>query len=173
MEATNSQLVVGKIGAVYGIKGWLKIHSFTDEPEAIFDYSPWSLTTGETVNVTDWRRHNNGLIAKLAGLEDRNMAQRLVGQEIVVASSALPELPDGEYYWKDLIGMRVVTLQGYDLGVVADILETGSNDVLIVNANAKDGFGKKERLIPFIEEQVITKVDLSTKQIDVDWDPGF
>lgn len=176
MTTLKDPLVLGKIGAVYGIKGWLKIHTFTDEAEAIFDYSPWSLNLGEKtqlVTVTDWRKHNNGVIAKLDGFNDRDSAQRIVGMEIVVEKDSLPALPDGEFYWKDLIGMKVITDKGYDLGVVTDILETGSNDVLIVKANVKDAFGQKERLIPFIENQVITKVSLENKQIDVDWDPGF
>lgn len=176
MTEVNSTLVLGKIGAVYGIKGWLKIHSFTDDPEAIFDYAPWSLKLGDklqSATVTEWRRHNNGLIAKIEGLNDRDQAQRLVGLEVIINSDALPSLPDGEFYWKDLIGMKAITTQGYDLGEVIDILETGANDVLIVKANTKDGFGKKERLIPFIESQVIKHVNLENKQIDVDWDPGF
>jgi 16S rRNA processing protein RimM len=176
MESLKETLVLGKIGAVYGIKGWLKIHTFTDEADAIFDYAPWSLKLGEktqSATVVDWRRHNNGLIAKLDGINDRDDAQRYVGMEIIVTKDSLPELPDGEFYWKDLIGMTVVTTKGYDLGKVSDMMETGSNDVLVVKANVKDAFGKKERLIPFIESQVVTNVSLENKQIDVDWDPGF
>lgn len=176
MKVEDKSLVLGKIGAVYGIKGWVKVHSFTDNPEAIFDYSPWSLKLGgrvQSAEVTEWRRHNNGLIAKFQGVNDRDLAQQFVSMEVVVDSDSLPELPEGEFYWKDLIGMRVKTTKGYDLGQVADILETGSNDVLVVSANKKDAFGKKERLIPYVESQVITNVDLSEKEIEVDWDPGF
>lgn len=169
-------LTLGKVGAVYGIKGWVKIHSFTDIPEAIFDYSPWSLNLGgktQLVNITDWRKHNNGLIAKIAGINDRDQAQALVNHEIQVDADKLPELPSGDYYWKDLIGMQVITNSGYDLGVVTDLMETGANDVLIVKANVKDGFGKKERLIPYLVDQVILNVSQENKQIEVDWDPGF
>lgn len=169
-------LTLGKVGAVYGIKGWLKIHSFTDIPEAIFDYSPWSLNLGgkkQSATITDWRKHNNGLIAKVAGIEDRDQAQSMVGYEIEVSSEVLPELPDGDFYWKDLMGMNVVTSNGYDLGVVSDMMETGANDVLVVKANLNDGFGKKERLIPYLMDQVIISVSRENKQISVDWDPGF
>lgn len=172
----EEKILLGKVGAVYGIKGWVKIHSFTDNPEAIFDYSPWSLKLGEqvqSVQVVDWRKHNNSLIAKFTGVEDRDIAQRFVGFEILVDADVLPELPEGEFYWRDLIGMAVVTNQGYDLGEVSDIMETGANDVLVVKANRNDGFGKKERLIPYVEEQVIISVCNKTKQICVDWDPGF
>jgi 16S rRNA processing protein RimM len=169
-------ITLGKVGAVYGIKGWLKIHSFTDIPEAIFDYTPWSLNLGgktQSVEVTEWRKHNNGLIAKVAGVEDRDQAQNLVSYEITVKPEELPELPEGDFYWKDLMGMQVITDKGYDLGVVSDIMETGANDVMVVKANRNDGFGKKERLIPYLLEQVVLSVNPKNKQIEVDWDPGF
>ncbi|OUS23303.1 ribosome maturation factor RimM [Thalassotalea sp. 42_200_T64] len=172
----EKEVTLGKIGAVYGIKGWLKIHSFTDEPQAIFDYSPWVLNLGgkkQTVEVSEWRRHSNGLIAKFTDVNDRNDAQLRVSAEITVMSDLLPELPEGEFYWRDLIGMDVVNTSGYSLGTVTDIMETGSNDVLVVKANRTDAFGKKERLIPYLDEQVIKNVSLASKQIDVDWDPGF
>lgn len=174
--STENQITLGKVGAVYGIKGWLRIHSFTDEPDAILDYFPWSLKLGNntrTVDVTDWRKHNKGLIVKVAGIDDRDNAQALVGSEILINESTLPELSQGDYYWRDLIGMAVVTTKGYDLGVVSDMLETGANDVLVVKANLNDGFSKKERLIPYLLEQVVESVSIEDKQICVDWDPGF
>lgn len=169
-------ITLGKVGSVYGIKGWLKIHSYTEIPETIFDYAPWSLKLGgktQSVIISDWRRHNNGLIAKVEGVDDRDQAQALVSSEVQVSPEVLPELPEGEFYWKDLIGMAVVTDKGYNLGEVTDILETGSNDVLVVKANRNDGFGKKERLVPYLEDQVILSVSQEDKQIEVDWDPGF
>ena len=172
----EDKILLGKVGAVYGIKGWLKIHSFTEDPEAIFDYTPWSLKLGgkeQSSEITDWRKHNNGLIAKFANIEDRDEAQAFVGSEIFVDESLLPDLPEGEFYWRDLIGMSVVTDKGYDLGQVSDVMETGANDVLVVKANRNDGFGKKERLIPYILDQVIISVSMENKQICVDWDPGF
>ncbi len=176
MEEVSKDIILGKVGAVYGIKGWLKIHSFTDDNEAILDYFPWSLKLGNnirTVDITDWRRHNNGLIVKVGGIDDRDEAQALVGSEILTSADSLPELPEGEFYWRDLMGMQVVTADGYDLGVVSDMLETGANDVLVVKANRNDGFGKKERLIPYLFEQVVKSVNVENKQICVDWDPGF
>ena len=172
----EQEITLGKVGAVYGIKGWLKIHSFTDETDAILDYFPWSLKLGnniQTVKITDWRKHNKGLIVKVQGIDDRDIAQALVGSEIFVNELALPELPQGDFYWRDLIGMSVVTTQGYDLGVVSEMMETGANDVLVVKANLNDGFGQKERLIPYILEQVVDSVSAENKQICVDWDPGF
>jgi len=172
----ENQIILGKVGAVYGIKGWLKVHSFTDDTDAILDYFPWSLKLGnktQTVEITDWRKHNKGLIVKVDNIDDRDEAQALVGSEILTSETSLPDLPQGNFYWRDLIGMNVVTTQGYDLGVVSDMMETGANDVLVVKANLKDGFSKKERLIPYILEQVIESVSIENKQICVDWDPGF
>ena len=176
MEVIGKDVTLGKVGAVYGIKGWLKIHSFTDDQEAILDYFPWSLKLGnkvQSVEITDWRKHNNGLVVKVAGIDDRDIAQKLVGSEIFVSEDVLADLPEGEFYWRDLLGMTVVTDKGYDLGQVSDIMETGANDVLVVKANLKDGFGKKERLIPDLMDQVILSVSTENKQICVDWDPGF
>jgi len=174
--SSENQIILGKVGAVYGIKGWLKIHSFTDETDAILDYFPWSLKLGnktQTVDITDWRKHNKGLIVKVGNIDDRDEAQALVGSEILISDTSLPELPQGDFYWRDLIGMTVVTTKGYDLGVVSDMMETGANDVLVVKANLNDGFSKKERLIPYLLEQVIESVSVENKQICVDWDPGF
>jgi len=174
--STENQITLGKIGAVYGIKGWLKIHSFTGETDAILDYFPWSLKLGNntrTIDVTDWRKHNKGLIVKVGGIDDRENAQALVGSEILINESSLPALSQDDYYWRDLIGMSVVTTKGYDLGVVSELLETGANDVLVVKANLNDGFSQKERLIPYLFEQVVESVSMENKQICVDWDPGF
>ncbi len=176
MSKEEKQIILGKVGAVYGIKGWLKIHSFTDETEAILDYFPWSLKLGnntQTVEITDWRKHNKVLIVKVAGIDDRDDAQAFVGSEILTNEAALPELSQDDFYWRDIIGMSVVTNKGYDLGVVTDMMETGANDVLVVKANLNDGFSKKERLIPYLFEQVVKSVSLENKQICVDWDPGF
>ena len=147
--------VVGKLGSTYGIRGWLRLYSSTEEAESIFDYQPWFL--------------------KIKGqcTDDREAAQLLTNAEIGVDLSVFPELEEGDYYWHDLIGCSVVNLEGYTMGVVTELMETGSNDVLVVKANSKDAFGKQERLIPFLYEQVVKRVDLATKTITVDWDAGF
>ncbi len=123
--------------------------------------------------LEDWKRHNKGYVAKLKGLDQREDAQMLTNAEIAVSAQALPALSDEEFYWRELFGMDVVNAKGYHLGTVTDMLETGSNDVLVVKANLKDAFGKKERLIPFLEEQVIKSIDRTAQRIEVDWDPGF
>ena len=125
------------------------------------------------IEPEDWKSHNQDMIVKLKGVDDRDAANVLTNAEIVVDSSQLPELDGDDYYWKDLMGCRVVTTGGYDLGTVTDLMETGSNDVLVIKANLKDAFGMKERLVPFLDGQVIRKVDLTEKLIEVEWDPGF
>ncbi len=175
---TNSQdmIVVGRLGAAYGIRGWLKVNAFTDAQEGIFDYSPWYVQfqgQWQEVKVANWRRHGKGIICLLEGVEDRNQAEQYINAEIAILSEQLSELPEDEFYWRDLVGCQVVNTKGYDMGEVTGILETGSNDVLEVKAKGNDAFGKRERLIPFVTEQFILEVDLPGKQIKVDWDPSF
>lgn len=169
-------LVLGKMGSSYGIRGWLRVFSSTEDTESIFDYQPWFIQRAgkwETVELESWRHHNHDMVIKLRGVDDRDAANLLTNCEIIVDASQLPDLEDGYYYWKDLIGCHVITTEGYDLGSVIDMMETGSNDVLVIKANLKDAFGIKERFVPFLDGQVIKKVDLATQRIEVDWDPGF
>lgn len=169
-------IVLGKMGAAYGIRGWLKVFSSTDDAESIFDYQPWFIQRAgqwQLVKLEGWKRHNQDMIIKVEGIDNRDDAALLTHCEIMIDAQQLPELDSGDYYWKDLIGCRVITVNGYDLGKVTELMETGSNDVLVVKANLKDAFGAKERLIPFLEQQVIRNIDLTHSTIEVDWDPGF
>ncbi|TDQ58077.1 16S rRNA processing protein RimM [Mesocricetibacter intestinalis] len=168
--------VVGKLGSTYGIRGWLRLYSSTEQAESIFSYQPWFLKIKgcwQATELESWRHHNHELIVKLKNVDTREAAQLLTNTEIGVDLSVFPKLEEGDYYWHDLIGCRVVNLQGYDMGTVTEMMETGSNDVLVVRASAKDAFGKQERLIPFLHEQVVKRVDLTAKIIEVDWDAGF
>ena len=167
---------VGKLGSTYGIRGWLRIYSSTDQAESIFDYQPWFLKIKgqwQPTELENWRHHNHELIVKLKGLDDREAAQILSNVENALDLSVFPQLEEGDYYWHDLIGCAVVNLEGYAMGTVTEMMETGSNDVLVVKANVKDAFGKQDRLIPFLYEQVVKRVDPATKTITVDWDAGF
>lgn len=175
-QAPVDPIVLGKMGSSYGIRGWLRVFSSTEDAESIFDYQPWLIQKAgqwQVVELESWRHHNQDIVIKLKGIDDRNAANLLTNCEIVVDSSQLPKLEEGDYYWKDLMGCQVVTTEGYGLGKVIDMMETGSNDVLVIKANLKDAFGIKERLVPFLDGQVIKKVDLATRTIEVDWDPGF
>lgn len=170
------QVILGKLGTTYGIRGWLRVFSATEKAESIFDYQPWFIEQAghwALIELESWKHHNQEIVVKLRGIDDRDAAHSLTNREIVVDEFQLPKLEDGDYYWKDLIGCRVVTVLGYELGNVIDMMETGSNDVMMVRANLKDTFGIKERLIPFLDKQVIKQIDLSAQTIEVDWDPSF
>jgi 16S rRNA processing protein RimM len=163
------RVLLGRIVGVHGLKGWVKVHSWTRPPEGIFDYSRWLLKRGsdwQPLELEDARRQGKRLIAKLAGVDDRDAAQALMQAEVAVLRSDLPPLDQDEYYWSDLIGLEVVTVNGVNLGRVDHLLETGANDVLVVK-------GERERLIPFVADTVVDAVDLDGGVIRVDWDPDF
>lgn len=172
----SEKVILGKIGAPYGIKGWLKLTPYTDDPEGMFNYDTLLIQLDgqwQQQKVANWRRHNNGIVLKFDAVDDRDSAQRFTHAEMAVAAEDLPDLAEDEFYWRDLIGLSVTNESGYSMGQVTDILETGSNDVLVVKAKPNDAFGKNERLIPFLTEQVVKAIDKEAKVITVDWDPGF
>ncbi|WMQ74264.1 MAG: Ribosome maturation factor RimM [Sodalis sp.] len=176
IAAPVKPVVVGKMGSAYGIRGCLRALSSTEEAEGIFNYQPWFIKKADEwqpIGLESWKRRNQDLIIKVRDIEDREAATLLTNCEIVIDMSQLPDLNSSEYYWKDLLGCQVVTIDGYQLGEVINLMETGSNDVMVVKVNLKDAFGIQERLIPFLDGQVIKNVDLTAHAIEVDWDPGF
>lgn len=176
ITALVEPVVIGKIGSTYGIHGWLRVFSFTEEVESIFYYQPWFIKiVGEwqPIWLERWKYHNQNILIKVKDIEDREASTLLTNYEIVINASQLPNLDSGEYYWKDLLGCQVITVGGYQLGEVINLIETGSNDVLVVKSNQKDAFSIKERLIQFLYGQVIKHVDLISHVIEVDWDPDF
>lgn len=176
MLGPEDPVVVGRVVGVYGVKGWVKVFSHTDPMDNILEYRPWFLETEqgwEQVALTDGRRQGKGLVARLADCEDRDQAQeRFVGRQIAIQRDSLPEPGDNEFYWRDLIGLRVVLEDQRDLGVVKTLMETGANDVLVVRGD-KDSLDQRERLIPWIPDQVILGVDRQHGTLTVDWDPEF
>lgn len=164
---SDKQVALGYISAVHGIKGWVKIHSWTRPMEAILDYQPWLLgNEHKPVNIVEGRRQGKSLAALLPDMTDREQAMTLVGQQISVDRSRLPATDKDEYYWSDLEGLEVHTLDGKILGRVERMMETGANDVLVIR-------GEREHLVPFIQGQYVTRVDLEGGRMDVDWDPDF
>lgn len=160
---------MGRVSGAYGVRGWLRVRSDCEPAEQLLGYSPWQLKTAcgwSSHALQAGRRHGSGLVAKLAAVDDRDQARALIGADIAVARNQLPLLADGEYYWNDLIGLGVVTRHGESLGRVIGLMPTGANDVLVVS-------GERERLIPFIPEQVVLTVDTEAQRIEVDWDPDF
>ena len=176
MSNSSENILLGCIGAPYGIKGWVKITTYTDTPENIFEYTPWLLeVAGEwrEVEVEQWRPHGKVVVAKLAESNDRDGAVRLTSCKIAVRPDQLTDLGDNDFYWRELIGMEVKNTKGYHFGHVDALMETGSNDVLQVKANIRDAFGKNERLIPLVDGEVIINIDRENRLIEVDWDPDF
>ena len=174
-EAGETQrIVIGRIAGVFGVKGWVKVESFTRPPENILRYARWRLgMKGQwrEMRVVQAKPHRNGFVAQLedeAGdqVADRDAAAALVRAEVVVLRSELPPPGKGEYYGTDLIGLEVRHVEGQVLGRVTSLMETGANDVLVVR-NGRD------RLIPFVRGPIVKEVDLQTGIIRVDWHPDF
>ena len=180
-EKTSEKIVLGRITGVYGLKGWVKVFSYTDPMESIVDYSPWYIRP-EKKKSSPWtkvklkagKRHAKTVIAKLEHCNDCDEAQAYIGSEISVEQDQFEALKDkNAYYWQDLIGLRVINQQNIELGVVTKILETGANDVLVVTSEEEAETGNKERLIPWTLQQAIIAVDLEQGVLEVDWDPDF
>lgn len=162
-------IILGHVGAPHGVRGWVRIQSFARPPESILDHARWFLDTGEgwrSWQVVDGRVGQKGIAARLDGCDDRDAALALRQAAIAVPREELPPLEPGEWYWADLEGLSVETLDGTPLGRVDHLLETGANDVLVVR-------GDRERLIPWVMDQVIRVVDLEQNRLVVDWDPDF
>jgi len=174
VETGDEFVSVGRISGIYGVKGWVKIFSYTRPRNNILNYSPWYLKRGkewQPVELNAGRVHGGGIVAHLVGCDDRDAARELLKTEIAISREQLPALDEG-YYWADLMGCQVMTQDGVDLGLVTDMLETGANDVVVASKKIA-GSESEERLIPFILGDVIIAVDVAGKTITVDWDPEF
>ena len=160
---------VGRVSGAYGVKGWLRVASYTAEPGAVLSYRPWRFRRAngavEIPTLLEARGHGKGFVVHLAGCDDRDCAEGWAGSAIEVPAEALPPLETGEYYWGQLVGLTVETVRGTPLGVVTRLMETGANDVLVVQ-------GERERLLPYIAD-VVRRVDLDQRRLVVDWDPEF
>ena len=193
----SDMVVMGRIVAPYGVFGWLKVVPDTEAFDGLFDYDNWWLGKGN-----DWREmvvetakvHNDVIVVKLKGIDDRDAALACKGKQIAVPRAQLPEADENEFYWSDLIGVRVRNLQDVYFGLIVDVFETGANDVIVVkpeevlvaplknvetSKSAEAVKDKKvakelpqERLLPFIDS-VVLEVDLKARTMLVDWDADF
>ena len=160
-------MVVGRVTGLFGIRGWVKVFSHTEPRDNVLGYQPWQLEIDGALRafeVVDGRVHGKGIVAQLAGIDDRDAAAALVGKDIVVERAALGPAGAGEWYYADLEGLEVVTVDGISLGRVASLFETGANTVMVVR-------GERERLLPFTHGHVVRSVEPG--RIVVDWDPAF
>jgi len=163
---------MGRVTAPFGVKGWVKIYALTARLGNLLGYPVWWLG-----HDGDWREmqvaaakvHGKTLVAQLTGIEDREAAVRLKGLEVAVPRSQLPGAAENEFYWADLIGLRVVNTEQHEFGRVVRVMQTGANDVLVV---AGGNGNERETLIPFTAG-AIRQVDLAAGVINVDWGKDY
>ena len=174
----NGPIVVGQLAGVFGVKGWLKVRSFTQPEDNILVYKPWQVKTPhgwQELEIDAFKMRPQGLVVHFKGLDDRDLAATYGRAEIRVMKSLLPALPVNEFYWHQLLDLKVYSVYGgvsVCLGVVSQLLETGANDVLVVKPCA-DSLDDVERLIPYVPEQYVLDVNLDAGEMRVDWDPEF
>ena len=177
MDASDNLVVVGRISAAYGIKGWVKIRSFTQPMDNIFTYLPWRIKLGgrwKELQVDNFRSQGKGLVVHFDGVDDRTEAEKLNGIDIYVRQDQFSALEKNEFYWHQLQGLNVYSTFGAErvlLGVMSEFLETGANDVLVVKP-VDGSLDQRERLIPYVD-MYLDKVDPDAGEILVDWDPAF
>ena len=169
MTVLEEIVIMGKIVAPHGIKGWLKIQTCTEKKETLGNFKIWNISYDQKkwdrYEVDNFQIKENFILAKLSNVNDRNLAEEFSKAFIGVYKKDLPTLESSQFYWFQLIGLEVVNLEGHIFGQVQSILETGANDVLVIN-------GLKEKLVPYIDD-VIMEIDLEAKLIKVDWPDDF
>ena len=164
---SGNKILVGKISNPHGIKGWIKVISFTDPIENILSYKKWTISDNETEKtycLEDSRIQGNKIVIKLEGVNNRDDADLLKNLQIEINRSDLPKLEENSYYWEDLVDFNVIDIKGMHVGKVDSLFRTGSNDVLVIINETK-----QRLLVPFIMEEVIKYVDLDKELISIDW----
>lgn len=168
-ESAERRVLMGRVVGVFGVRGWLKIESYSQPRDRLFRYRPWLMgRSGELREVTprDLREQGKNVVVHLPGCETVEQARALQGEEIWVPRAALPDPAPGEFYWVDLEGLAVVTIDGVELGRISHMIATGANDVMVIR-------GERERLLPFTPGHAVQSVDLAAGRVVVDWDPEF
>jgi 16S rRNA processing protein RimM len=172
MTASEKYVPVGKISGVFGIKGWVKVYSYTDPRQNILNYSPIFISRkGEWValEVLSGRIQGKGIVLGLKGINDPDQALTLIGSELAIYKEQLKPTGKNDYYWSQLIGLTVTNHHDEVMGQVDSLLETGAHDVLVV----KDKTSNTERLIPFVLDDIVLDVDLDSQAIKVDWELDY
>ncbi len=166
----DEKVLLGTINGLFGVKGWVKVFSYTQPRHNILEYKNWLLGDEQNrpLEVELGQAHKSGVIAKLKGIDSRDAAVLLLNKNIWVSADQLDTLPDNEYYWYQLIGMDVYDCENKRIGKIKELMETGANDVIVVSDTAKS-----EHLIPYIREQVVKTIDLQNNKMVVDWDINF
>jgi 16S rRNA processing protein RimM len=167
----DSLIIMGHLGRSFGIHGWLHVYSFADTPTDLFNYNEWQIQhrgQWRSVAITDHQAHGNNFIVKLAGCDTPEAARLYANNPIAILKEQLPDLVQ-DYYWADLVGLQVTTIDGTELGIIDHLLETGSNDVMVIKP--KDA-NKRQYILPYTDD-VVKSIDLAHKQMVVDWDINF
>ena len=163
----DKKIYLGKITGVHGIKGWLKVQSFSSPPENILNYSQWIINNqGEEdfYSIEQGRKQNNRIVVKLEKIDDRNIAESLINSKIQILRSDLPKLPNENYYWSDLVGLSVLNSEEKVIGKIESLIETAANDFMVINT-AKD----ERVLVPFVMHEIIKEVNVELNYIKIDW----
>lgn len=175
MSDSDNEVVVGAINGVYGIKGWVKVFSYTSPLEQILEYQPWILRKGakqRDLKISDGKQHGKGIVVLPDQFKTREDAESLIGYEIRVLRSQFPDLDEGEFYWFELQGMTVINEADEVLGEVKEMIETGANDVMVLISN-EASIDDKERLIPLVMDQVVLRIDTNAREIRVAWEADW
>lgn len=175
-DEAHGRLVIGRITGCYGIKGWVKVHAYTEPMENFLDYGGWMVSrrgVQEVIEFDAGRRQGKGLVAHIRGIDDRTLAEAYQGLEVSVPADALPAPEEGEYYWHQLQGLQVWCRSENGrvlLGEVDYLIDTGANDVLVVRP-CEGSIDQRERLIPWLQGRTVDAVDLAGGRIEVNWFP--
>ncbi len=175
IERTTELVSLGRVGSPYGVKGWFKLVSHTQPRENILAYRLFAgVVNGvsRTLEMDEAKVHGKGLVAHLVGFDTPEDVRLMTGMELMIPLSDLPELSSEDYYWHQLQGLKVVNVAGQLLGRIDNLMETGANDVMIVKP-CEGGLDKHQRLIPWLPDQVVLKVDMENKTVFVDWEADY
>jgi len=162
----QNKIILGRLGTVHGVQGWIKLHSFTHPSSNILNHiQDWQIKDPQwtPLPIEKHKAHGDGYVIKIKGIDDREIAKRFTNKDIAIERDLLPETQPNEYYWSDLEGLSVITQEGVTLGKIDHLMNSGANDILVVK-------GDRKRLLPFLKH-VIVKVDMEAQQIIVDWNP--
>ena len=163
----DRKIYLGKITGAHGIKGWLKIQSFSSPPENILNYPQWIINNNgeeDFYSIEKGRKQNNKIVVKLEKIDDRNTAESLINSKIQILRSDLPKLSNENYYWSDLVGLSVLSSEEEVIGKIESLIATGANDVMVINTS------KDERvLVPFVMHEIIKEVNVELSYIKIDW----
>lgn len=163
--SSDDSIIAGKIGAPHGIKGWVKVFSYTQPIENLLNYQPWQLELGgvrRSVKIIHHQIHGEAILVGFEGITNRDEAAKLTHALVIIERCHLPPLNPGEYYWHDLVGLEVKNLEGFVFGRIIRLMSTGANDVMFIK-------GEKEYCLPYVSGVVVKNVDLAAKYMLVDW----